>query len=631
MNIRYCFAILALALVATDLSAQAGRRRTAPRPDPAARGAAVRAELAAVLLEAGKYTEAAREYRRLVQANGRNFAYRLGLARALAWGERYRDAEKELRVLASQRPDDPDVEKLKELVRNSLAPTSTEARFWVLERPDYHPYRLSFARALLRERQTRPSLDQYEIVMAVAPSAALLREIGEAYASTGDLPGGIAYAQGTVLRAPADTGYRRALEDLLVSDRKYAEAVAQSDTIVMLARTPGTLTARARTHAARGDLGAAERDLRESIAIAPTAEAFVLLGDTYRWRGAFGRAREAYENAGKVKPDTSLTAAFAQLARDERAVLALEPEPVASQDWQTAAEITSDNAGVQYSTLAFRRSFDLAGGFVGGAKVEGRQLRESNAPVTGTISGYAADLEVAREGTRGAVYGRAEMSAGLAIHPQAQAVATGSMVLTARYYAWSVSYDMSTRPAYPLLRTLASVVPLGVGTTPLRVMTRGGSLGGPLGRADIALGLRRGAITDGNRRTEFQGYGRLPLTSTLSAVYWGSALAFAEPSAQYWSPRNYLANSLGLELATRQLRGWSVIVRALPGVASTDETPFSVSATPDTTSRRPRFQMNAGGELGYRHPRWESAIAFGWGKVATYTRTEASLRITLNR
>lgn len=632
MKIRCGVALLTLLFV-QELNAQStGRRRPAKRPDATAppRGTAVRAELAAMLLESGKYGDAAREYRKLIQTNSRNTAYRFGLVRALAWGERYRDAARELKLLAALRNDDPEVEELQRLVRANLEPTSAEARQWVLERPHYDPYRLALARALLRERQPRPAIVEFDVVMATSPTASLASEIGDAYVSAGDRLGGVAYVHGAVARAPADTGFRRVLAELLLADRQYPAAIAQSDTIIMLARTPGTLAARARVHAARGDLRAAERDLKASIAIYPTAEAFLFLGDTYRWRGKFDRARSAYESARTVKPDTSISAAFAQLARDEHAVLALEPDPVAPREWKTGAQITSDNAGLQYSTLEFRRSFALAYGFVGAASVNGRQLRGNSAPIVGAVSGYGADLEIAREGIRGPFFGRAGVSGGFILHPKAKSVGIASLAVTGRYYAWSASYDVSTGPAYPLLRTLASMMPLGTGTMPLTIVTHGGSLGGPVGRSDIALGLRSGAISDGNHRTEIQGYGRLPLVAALSAVYWGDAIGFTRPSTQYWSPRSYVSNALGLELATRQLRGWWITTRALPGVAVTDDSPFSISAASDTSTRRLRFQMNAGGEIGYRHQRWESAISFGWAKVASYTRTETSARITLS-
>ncbi len=628
MKIKYRIALLAFGVLASELGGQSpGRRRTRPSPAPPA--TSVRAELAAVLLESGKYAEARREYYALVRSDARNYAYRLGLARTLAWGGWYLDAEHELKLLAAQRPGDPTVVELQQLVRTNLHAESREVRQWVLERPSYLPYRVALARALLREGQPRAAVAEYVAVLTTSPTPALLREVGAAFAAARDRDGGIAYVRGFVARAPADTGFRAALVDVLLADRQYAAALAEADTIVGLTRSPATLTARARVNIASGDLGAAERDLNESIALRPSAESYLLLGDTYRWRGEFGRARGAYQSAGALKRDRAVTAAFAQLARDERGVLAFESAPVAEQGWQTNAATNGDNAGIHYSTLELRRGFGLAYGFVGGASVELRALRENRSLNQRTIGGYAFDLAVAREGIRGPFYGRGGVSAGLAFHPQARMVPAGSLGLTGRYYAWSASYDLSAGPAYPILRTLASIIPLGTGSTPLSAVTNAVSLGGPVGRVDLAVGLRTAALSDDNRRTEFQGYGRLPLTPALSAIYWGSSISFAQSSTAYWAPRSYASNALGFELAARQLRGWSVIARALPGTAWTDDSPFVAGATSGTGPRQLRFQITTGGELAYRHPRWESAIALGWGRVASYSRTEASARINL--
>jgi len=72
----------------------------------------VRAELASVLMQSKRYAEAEREYRALLAGDPSNFNYRLGLARALAWGDRPRDAERELRTLQRQRPQDGSIETL---------------------------------------------------------------------------------------------------------------------------------------------------------------------------------------------------------------------------------------------------------------------------------------------------------------------------------------------------------------------------------------------------------------------------------------------------------------------------------------------------------------------------------------
>lgn len=632
MKIRAAISLLAVLLLASELSAQTSRRRSPPRRDAStSSSSSVRAELAATLLESGKYDDAAREYHWLVQRDARNTAYRLGLARALAWGGSYREAEGHLRILAAQRRGDPTVEELQEQVRTNLEPDSREARQWVFERPYYAPYRIALARALVRERQPRAAIVEYDALLAANPASALLRGLGDAYAAANDRAGGIVRLRAFVARAPADTGYRLALADLLAADRQFGAAIAQSDTVLSLGRTHAALVSRARINIARGDLGGAERDLMEALAIKQAPEAYLLLGDTYRWRGEFGRARTAYGYARTMRRDRTVTAAFAQLARDERAVLAFDPAPVAEEGWQTSATANGDNAGISYSTLEFRRGFGLGGGFVGSATMEVRQLRESSPIARGASGGYAAELAVAHEAIAGAFLGRVGASAGLVFHPLAKTVPSASFAATARYYAWSASVDVSTGPAYPSLRTLASVIPFGDGSRPLTAVTSAASLGGPLGVADVALGIRQADISDGNRRDELQGYARFPLTPALSAVYWGSRIGYSQRTVMYWSPESYASNSLGFELAARQVRGWSVIARALPGVASTNELPFARSLTPDSSARQLRFQISTGAELAYRQPRWESALTLGWGRIASYSRTEASARITLAR
>jgi tetratricopeptide (TPR) repeat protein len=632
MKVRACILFAALVL-GSDLSAQSAERRSRPRTSTsAASSTAVRAELAAVLLESGKYADAAREYRWLLQRNSRNTAYRLGLARALAWGGSYRDAEEQLLILGSQLRGNADVEELHRLVRPNLEPSSGEARRWVFERQYYPPYRMALASALIRERQPRAAIEQYDILLASNPTPAVLRGLAAAYDAANDRTAGIARLRWFVARAPADTGFRLALADLLASDRQYAAAIAETDTVLSYGRTPDVLLARARIDIARDDLPAAERDLTEALALKPTPEAYLLLGDTHRWRGQFGRARTAYEYARTMKRDRTVTAAFAQLARDQRGVLAFEPEPVAEDGWQTSATADGDNAGIHYSTLEFRRGFDLAADFVASISMEARQLRESRGLTQqGALGGYAFNLGLAREAIGGAFYGKLGASVGFVTHPLATTVPTASLALTGRYYAWSASFDVSTGPAYPTLRTVASVIPDGSGSSPLTAVTTAVSLAGPVGSADIAVGMRQADISDQNNRRELQAYARLPLTTALSAIYWGNTIGFTRPTASYWSPTSYASNALGFELAARQLRGWSVVARALPGFALTDASPFTPNASPDTSARKTRFLFTTGAELAYRRPGWESAIGLGWGRIASYSRTEASIRITLPR
>lgn len=632
MTLRFSTLVAAILLLASDLGGQSTPRRPRGRINASTSTSnSVRAELAAVLLESGKYSDAAREYRSLLQTDGRNADYRLGLVRALAWGGSYREAEQQLALLPAPRRDDQDVEQLHQLIRTNLEPSSGEARRWVFERPYYVPYRIALARALVREHQPRAAIAEYDTLLASTPTSAIVRDLAAAYSAANDRPGGIARLREFVTRAPADTGYRLALADLLVSDRQYAAAIAQTDTVLSYGRTPDALLIRARINIARDDLGGAERDLTEALALKQTPEAYLLLGDTYRWRGEFGKARTAYDYARVMKMDRTVTAAFAQLARDQRAVLAFEPAAEAEQGWQTSTTAEGDNGGVHYSTVDFRRGVELGSGFVGSTGLEVRQFREESATAHGAAGGYAADLGLSREGIAGAFYGRVGASAGLAFQPLATTVPTGSLSITGRYYAWSGSFEFSTGPAYPSLRTLASIIPLGRGSPPLTDVTDAFSLAGPLGRADIAVGMRQSDISDRNQRRELQGYARYPFNPALSLVYWGNTIAFARPTALYWSPQSYASNSLGLELAARQLRGWSLVARVLPGVASTDNAPFTHTAAPDTSARRLRFQISTGGELAYRRPGWEAGVGFDWGRIASYSRTSLSARLSLAR
>src|SRR5438309_2308662 len=105
-------AMLGAGLCLTGSLAHAQRAKRSSRAPAAPNGSAVRAELATVLLQSGRYDEAAREFRRLLVGDPNNFDYRLGLAHALAWGDHPREAERELAQLAAKRPGTPGLDSL---------------------------------------------------------------------------------------------------------------------------------------------------------------------------------------------------------------------------------------------------------------------------------------------------------------------------------------------------------------------------------------------------------------------------------------------------------------------------------------------------------------------------------------
>src|SRR5687768_11931979 len=172
-SVRRWLPVLAL-LAALPATAAAQRR-----PQDARR---IRAEYAGVLLQSKKYDEAIVEYRRLVAAEPSRFDYRLGLARALAWSKRHRDAETELARLRALRPGNAEVEQLTRTVRAALDPSSAEARSWVTGDPGHLPYRLQLARAYAREGRSRQAADQFDTIFRAGVHDELAQEAAAANA-----------------------------------------------------------------------------------------------------------------------------------------------------------------------------------------------------------------------------------------------------------------------------------------------------------------------------------------------------------------------------------------------------------------------------------------------------------------
>ena len=134
------------------------------------RALAIRAEMASVLLQSKRYDEAAREYRVLLAYTPRSYTHRLNLVRALMWGSRPREAERELMVLITQRGREPQLETLLLSARQQLRPSSKEAAAWWRERPHVIEYRQMLARALARERRSADALAHYDTLILTRPS-----------------------------------------------------------------------------------------------------------------------------------------------------------------------------------------------------------------------------------------------------------------------------------------------------------------------------------------------------------------------------------------------------------------------------------------------------------------------------
>ncbi len=618
-----------------DGSAQPTRRaapQSPAKPKPAGAAAAVRAELAAVLLQARRYDEAAREYRALIAREPGSVAYRLGLARALAWGKRPREAEHELRILSARRPNDREIDALLRSVRESFEPRSREAASWLMERPGHVPYRRALARALVREGKPRNALPHYDTLLAFDTSAALRREAVNAQVAGGDYTRAARLLRRALDRAPGDTTARHALAGVLTQAQQYDAALGQYDTLIAWYPVAALLRERAQLQVGLRNLTAAEADANASILAGPNAGAYLLLGDLRRWRGDFAEARVVYEYARMLVPnDRAIATASAQLARDERPIVAFLPAWDVGAAWQLRTASVSDNVGLSYAIVGARRNVELPHGLNGSVDLELRRLAEHAPGQAAGVAGFAWGLGLSQEFGHGAFLARLSGRGGVVVHADGSMFA-GGIATTGWFGAWGLSLEHGSGPAYPSLLTAASIRPPDTRGEPLTERTTSAALGGPLGRADIAFTVQRADISDDNRRSTVQAVLRYPLTPHVTAMYSGSGIWFAERSALYWDPTGYLASLAGLEYATRRPRGLSFSSRLLAGPARTIEEVVRDRRRSEEVTHE-ALQFTGGGEVSYRSEAGElgAAVTYGSGRTGEYRRVELSVHARLLR
>ena len=640
--------VLAVLIVATALPVGAQRPARDPRrpaAGTAARATVVRAELAGVLLQSGRYAEAAREFRQLLARNPDSFEYRLGLARALAWGNRPREAERELSILAARRPASAVVDTLLRAAREAFEPRATEAAEWVASDPLHAPYRLALARALARERLPRLAIVHFDtLLMRAGPTSEpdrrmLLREIADVYEAARDWTGGAARLREELALAPADTALRHDLAALLAGGRRYGDAGAQYDTLLAVVPAAAIYLERARVRLALGDPRAAESDLTASLGVEPSAGAYLMLADLYRDRGDH-RAAEAMYRAGRARATDSeeqaIALALAQLAREQRPA-ALAPTVGRDPGWHLSEQAAADNAGVAYSALELGRTLVVAPRTSLTIGALYRQLAERASGRSFDASGYGGRGGVSYELARGVLLARAAVEGGFIQHPLVGTLAERSASVAAWVGAWELAVESSRLPAYPTLFTTASLRPPG-GGPPIMEQNAAATLAGPLGPLDLGVSWQRSRLSDGNERLTVQGYGRVPLAPNLFALYSGTAISFDERSALYWDPERYVGQGAGIEYAVRRTRGLSLAARLLPGFAWSTEAPLiapsAVLGAPPVRGpleERSAFQLGGSGDLAYRSDRWEvsGALGYGRGRTGDYQRVSASLAARL--
>ncbi|HEX2781737.1 MAG TPA: tetratricopeptide repeat protein, partial [Gemmatimonadaceae bacterium] len=237
----------------------------------------LRDEYAAALLQARRYAEAADQYRRLLAADRASISARLGLARALSWGEQPRAAEPVLRDLVRALPGDTTVLAMLHSVRAAIDPTAEEAAAWVSEEPRFAPYRLAYARALVEARRPAAAVAQFDTLLMAGESVALLREAAGVHAAIPDSVGSARLLGRAVALAPGDSALRRDYAKALSWSGDTRGAIEQLTLLLREHPNADDLLMRGRLYLWSGDQNRAEPDLIASARMSPRVETYTLL------------------------------------------------------------------------------------------------------------------------------------------------------------------------------------------------------------------------------------------------------------------------------------------------------------------------------------------------------------------
>ena len=595
----------------------------------------VRAEYASALLAAKRYPDAAREYRTLVTRAPARDDYRLGLARALAWGEQWREAERELAALAVRLPGDTTVQQMLTSVRLAMEPTAAEGARWVVERPDYVPYRVAYARALMRERRFAEGLAQYDSVLSRERSLAMLREAAGAHAAARDSVGSARLLAEALALAPGDTALGAQYARALAWAGDTRGAVQQWSRLI--AANPGSAEyhlERGRLYAWASNFRGAEQDLRRSAELSPSYAAHALLGDVYRWKGDFKRSKAAYDRALALRPgDPSVLASLAEIRRLESMVYAWAPVSP-DRGWVSRSSYSEDNTGFLFLATGLARGFPVGRQLVFSLGGEQRYIAQRSwRDATRWVRGVAGTARVSY--VRRSVMLSAH--AGVAKHAMVDAIPTGGIGGTFWGRTLRASVDLSTGPVYTSLMTTHALVAFmpatgaARSTTPLIGRSATASVSVPIGRAELTAGGEQVWLSDGNRRGSVTIGARMPVTRYLNLVYAGNQIGYANRSETYWDPRRYQSHAAGIEVAVRRPTGFSAAARVMPGIARSAETfPLQLDSSITFRSRSAR-QLTAGGEIEYRQRQWaiSAGVGYGRGREGGYESLNGSLRIQL--
>lgn len=595
---------------------------------------AVRAELAQMLLNTGSFALAEGEYRLLLARDNRNLAFRLGLVRALAWGDKPRAAERELVPIVKQFPADTSLASLLASVRGSFEPGSEEALVWTEERPDYVPYRLALARAYVREKKYSLAFAQYDMVVAATPTVATLLEAASAHAAARDSIGNAFLVGRAVALAPADTGYRYQYAKALTWAGDRHAAIEQYTLLIGQAPTPQFYFGRGQLYVWTAQYPRALIDLDKSVALKPTYEAYVLLGDVNRWNGNYRRARSDYLHALALRPNDPLVlTALADIKVLENMVYASAPG-VDEVGWISNNSYVEDNTGFLFLSAGLSRGFRLSGQWLGSLSFDQRRISQrSPFGPERYLSGYTFG------GSSTYYFGALAVSAnaGVAKHALVPTTMYGGASAEITSRRGTASFGVSTGPVYNALMSTQALLRFSengtsMATRPLRGTTLSGGIRVPAGPAELSVDGEQIYLSDGNRRTAISAGVRVPVSKRVSAIYVGSSMGYAERSDLYWDPTRYTSHSVGVEYAVRKPIGLSMAVRAMPGIARSSESLRIGADSSLSFSPRNVGQLALSGDLEYRQRRWavQMSSGYGRGRDGGYQSLNGSLRVKLD-
>lgn len=595
----------------------------------------VRAELADLLLNTGSYALAEGEYRLLLTRDPRNLAFRLGLARSLAWGDKPRAAERELVAIMKQFPADTATASLLASVRDAFEPGSEEALVWIAERPKYLPYRIALARAYAREKKFAKAYAQYDTILAAKPTVAMLVEAAGVHAAARDSIGNAFLLGRAVAMAPSDTGYRYAYAKALTWSGDWHAAIEQYTLLIGQAPTADFYYGRGQLYVWTAQYPRALVDLDKSVALKPTYEAYVLAGDVNRWNGNYRRARSDYLHALALKPnDVLVLAALNDVKRLENMVYAATPG-VDEVGWISNNSYIEDNSGFLFLSAGLSRGFRMSGQWLGSITFDQRRIsqRSPRGPER-YLSGYTIG------GSSTYYFGRLAVSANAGVAKHSLVPVTGYGGASAQLVTskGTASFGVSNGPVYSALMSTQALLRFSqngtsMSTRPMRGTTIHAGVRIPAGSAELSVDGEQLYLSDGNRRTAISAGVRVPVTKRISAIYVGSSMGYAERSDLYWDPTRYTSHSVGVEYAVRKPMGLSLAVRALPGIARSSESlrlaqdSLAVNFAPRNVS-----QLSLSGDLEYRRNRWalQMSSGYGRGREGGYQSLNGSLRLRVD-